>query len=156
MQKGVGQDSSTAQRSVLSPLAEQTATRAWQAGGGAVLKPGPRPRAEINLQVSRRAARSVNGGGDILMPDIVGHLVCGNGGVLLLNTEITKFDVMSITKGSWCRGPLCLTKCFRYAFSSMQIPGGSCWVLNMKGEEIQAVTNHLVENTNFHLFSILI
>lgn len=65
MQKGVGQDSSTAQCSVSSSRTVRksaTATQAWQAGGGAVLKPGTHLRAEINLQVSRRAARSVNWG----------------------------------------------------------------------------------------------
>lgn len=91
-----------------------------------------------------------------MTPD-VGHFVCGCSGVLLLNSEITKFDVMSVKKkGSWGRRALCLSKCFLYAFSSMQIPSGSCCILDKEGEEIQTVARHLLENTNLHLFSILI
>lgn len=91
-----------------------------------------------------------------MTPD-VGHFVCGCSGVLLLNSEITKFDVMSVKKKVVGAGGLCvLVKCFLYAFSSMQIPSGSCCILDKEGEEIQTVARHLLENTNLHLFSILI
>lgn len=44
------------------------------------------------------------GGGGVLTSDTFGHLAWGNSGVLLLNTEITMFNVMSITKCSLGRG----------------------------------------------------
>lgn len=42
-----------------------------------------------------------------MTPD-VGHFVCGCSGVLLLNSEITKFDVMSVKKKVVGAGGLCV------------------------------------------------
>jgi hypothetical protein len=111
-----GQDSSTLQSSVSSSRTNsQGIINRHPAGlgrseGGAVVKPGPGLWAEISLQVNTRAVRSVcvYWGRGALTPDTLCHLVLSVGTETfpLLNTEISEFNVMSITKGNWGRGSM--------------------------------------------------